>query len=142
MRTIRYLVVALGVLLALGFAGFGLLAAGMCHNTVLRRVPAPDGHHVAVLFTRDCGATTAASTQVSVLWRWERLWGRSGNALTTDSNHGSAPSGRGGGPVVDLEWVRPDSLQIRYDTLARIFQTEPTVRSVRISYAAIATGGV
>ena len=86
-------------------------------------------------------ATTAASTQVSVLSRWERLWGRRGNALTSDTDHGRAPAGPGGGPVVELEWGRPDSLQVRYDALARVFHAEPMVRGVRIRYAAITPDG-
>lgn len=141
MRTVRYLVVTLGVLLALGFVGFGLLAADLCENTVLRRVPASDGRHVAVLFMRDCGATTGVSTQVSVLWHWERLWGRSGNALITDTDHGHALAGTYGGPVVELEWLQPESLEVRYDAHARVFRAAPAARGVRISYAALRAGG-
>jgi hypothetical protein len=38
-----------------------------CGNAVLQDLPSPEGRRHAVVFTRDCGATTAFSTQVSVL---------------------------------------------------------------------------
>lgn len=54
-----------------------------CSNTVERRLPSPDGKHDAVIFVRDCGATTNYSTQLSIVARDENPVG-SGNALTTE----------------------------------------------------------
>ena len=47
-----------------------LLLAGCsdaCSNTPVIRLEAPDGLHTAILFQRDCGATSGFSTQASVL---------------------------------------------------------------------------
>ena len=41
--------------------------AGACRNDVVAIAPAPDGKHQVAMFSRDCGATTGHSTQVSVL---------------------------------------------------------------------------
>jgi hypothetical protein len=61
----------------------------MCGNSIQLRVPSPDGEYEAVQFTRDCGATTGYSTQVSVVRKgapvlerpsfWQAT--QSGNAL-------------------------------------------------------------
>jgi len=38
-----------------------------CGNTIVEALPSPDGSHKAVVFVRNCGATTDFSTQMSVL---------------------------------------------------------------------------
>jgi hypothetical protein len=37
-----------------------------CDTTVDKEVPSPDGAHIAVVFHRDCGATTDFNTQVGL----------------------------------------------------------------------------
>src|SRR3954466_10499695 len=50
---------------------FGILSifltAGCCQNTIDYQTVSPDGKHTAVVFTRDCGATTAYSSQITVV---------------------------------------------------------------------------
>ena len=75
-----------------------------CGNELLREVASPDGKMKAVVFQRDCAATTGFITQVSVLSKDEKLPNESGNVFSADTNHGVAPSGEGGGPVVEVGW--------------------------------------
>src|SRR6266550_3254126 len=75
--------------------------AGDCGNELLKEVASPNGRMKAVVFQRDCGATTGFSTQVSVFRRDQRLPNEGGNLFAADTNHGAAPSGQGGGPVVE-----------------------------------------
>lgn len=65
-----------------------------CANRVLRELPSPDGSRRAVIFDRDCGATTGFSTQVSVVGADDVPAG-TGNVFIADSNHGAAPEMRG-----------------------------------------------
>jgi hypothetical protein len=104
-----------------------------CANEVLSQAGAPDGRHKAVLFQRDCGATTSFSTQVSVLNDAEELSG-SGNTFIADDDHGAARAGAWGGPWADMKWVGPRQVLVRYSTGSRFFKRESEVSGVRIAY--------
>ena len=119
-----------------------ILAAGIvalsgcsdsCANTLISRADSPDGQHTAVLFQRDCGATTGFSTQVSVLNRGIELTG-SGNSFRADDDHGAAAVCAWGGPWAEVRWLAPDHLRVRYAAKSRLFKQEEEVSGVSISY--------
>lgn len=107
--------------------------ADTCKNEVIARVDAPDGRHSAVLFQRDCGATTGYSTQVSVTSQGESPAG-GGNAFRADDNHGAASAGAWGGPWVEVKWLSPDHLLVRYAKNSRIFEQDASVAGVSIAF--------
>ena len=114
-----------------------------CANTVLGDVASPDGRRHAVVFERDCGATTGFSTQVSVLPRGREARG-GGNVFVADDDRGAAPSGPGGGPAVRVRWLDRRTLEVRYHPSARVFKSEARhddtdVRFVRDSTVGSAT---
>ena len=104
-----------------------------CDTTPVKSSKAPDGFHTAVIFQRDCGATTDFSTQISVLKEGYGLSG-SGNAFVADADHGAATTGDWGGPWAEIEWVASDHLVVRYALNSRIFELDEQVSGVRISY--------
>lgn len=108
----------------------------ICANTVVSQAAAPGGKVSAVMFQRDCGATTGYSTQVSVLETGQQPSG-AGNAFVADDNHGSADAAKWGGPWADMKWLGPDRLLIRYDGRSRIFTQQDAVSGVQISYEAV-----
>lgn len=108
-----------------------------CGNEVVSRVDAPNGSRSAVMFQRDCGATTGFSTQISIVDAGEQPSG-GGNAFRADDDHGAAPVGDWGGPWAEVKWVAPDQLLVRYAAKSRIFEQDETVSGVRISYEAVA----
>lgn len=108
--------------------------AGDCENELLNEVRSPNGKLKAVIFQRDCGATTRVSTQVSILPNGERLSNEGGNIFVADTDHGKAPSGAGGGPSVEVRWVSENELLIRYDSRARVFHSEQSLNNVEIRY--------
>jgi hypothetical protein len=112
--------------------------AGHCGNEVLKETASPDGKMKAVIFQRDCGATTGFSTQVSILFEDEKLPDEGGNAFTADTNHGEAPSGQGGGPVVEVSWLSDNELLIKHDRRARALQPPQSPLNVRILYETFA----
>ena len=126
---IRALLVATFSLM-LGACGDG------CSNEVVARVASPDGEREAVMFQRDCGATTGFSTQVSILERGESLSG-SGNTFRADDDHGAAKTGPWGGSWAEMEWLTSDRLLIRYATKSRLFEQDESVSGVAISYEAV-----
>jgi hypothetical protein len=104
-----------------------------CSNSPISRADAPDGQHGAVLFQRDCGATTGFSTQISVVAQGEQPSG-SGNIFRADDNHGVAAAGDWGGPWAEIKWLAKDHLLIRYAAKSRLFEQKDGVSGVRISY--------
>jgi hypothetical protein len=100
---------------------------------LVSRSDSPSGKYSAVIFQRDCGATTSFSTQISILKPGDLPSGR-GNTFRADDDHGAAPAGRWGGPWAELSWLAPDHLLIRYGTKSRIFKRAENVGDVKISY--------
>lgn len=85
---------------------------GMCGNTETRTVVSPDGQIKAVVFERDCGATTGFSTQVSILRANQTLPDDGGNVLVTDASEAS---------TVHVVWTGARTLQIQYPAQATVF---------------------
>ena len=104
---------------------------GLCENTEVSRVTAPDGRHDAVLFERSCGAATGFSSQVSIVGRGRKIEG-SGNVVVLDDDHGAAPAAAWGGPDVDLGWTAADQLVVRHHPSARLFESHPRVAGVTV----------
>lgn len=109
----------------------------LCSNNVLTRTDAPGGRSSAVMFQRNCGATTGFSTQISIVDRTEVPSG-SGNTFRADDDHGAAVAGRGGGPWTEMRWLGPDDLLIRYAAKSRIFKQADNVNGVRVTYQPVA----
>ena len=105
-----------------------------CRNEELQIITSPDRKRKAVVFQRDCGATTGFSTQVSLLNANDKLPNETGNAFIADTDNGKAPEGPGGGPEVKLQWAGERELIVKYDKRARVFRSEPSVEGVTIRY--------
>jgi hypothetical protein len=130
---------------ALLVGGFGLLVvlaavlvpavlvATVCDNHVLRSVPSPGGWYRAVVFERDCGATTGFSPQASVLPAWAPLWGY-GNALILGDAAGLAPAEARRRPPIRARWAGPRELVVAYDTTAPHGVPRPRRWGVRVRY--------
>jgi hypothetical protein len=104
-----------------------------CKNRTVSTAAVPAGDLKAVLFQRDCGATTGFSSQVSLTGANEATSGV-GNAFVADTDHGVAQAASWGGPWVELRWVSPQKLLIRYDAKARVFTQNATVSGVTVTY--------
>ena len=76
--------------LSLGLTVVLSSSCGRCGNDEVVRVPSPDAKFEAVVFQRDCGATTGFSTQVSVVTKGASLPNEAGNVFIADTDHGKA----------------------------------------------------
>jgi hypothetical protein len=115
---------ALGVTVVALIAGTA--CADPCSNSPLAEVPSPSGELRAVVFERDCGATTGFSVQVSILRRGERLSNGGGNAFTADSGHAPLPL------RVEAEWESDRTLRLTHDPRLRTFTRETDVSGVTL----------
>ncbi len=109
-------------------------ADDMCGNKVINNVEITETQFKAVIFQRDCGATTGFSTQVSLIKRNETLPNEGGNIFVADTDHGSAPRGKGGGPEVQVKVISNSHIKILTDQNSRIFKNEPGWNNITISY--------
>lgn len=107
-----------------------------CGDDVVLRLTSPDGQRDAVMFQRDCSATTGFSTQISILNAGEELSGM-GNTFRADDEHGAARSGSWGGPWAEMKWLSPDRLLIRYTAKSRLFEQDDHVSGVGVTYEVV-----
>jgi hypothetical protein len=121
----------LSLLLAIVLTG----GCSLCKNEIVAEIPSPKGDKRAVVFQRDCGATTGFSTQVSILSRGIRLRDEGGNAFVADDDHGAVPLTSGNVMAIDVRWASNDELMIDYPARARVFRHNTKVDAVTIRYA-------
>src|SRR6266436_2819762 len=86
-----------------------------CGNVELKTINSPDGKRKAIIFQRDCGATTGFSSQVSLLHANDKLPREAGNTFIADRVDREAPAYPGGGPEVNLQWSSERELIVKYD---------------------------
>lgn len=108
---------------------------GACVNEILRIHYSPSKQLKAVVFERECGATTGFSTQISIMHANNDLSNEGGNVFVADTDHGKSPSGPGGGPPVKVEWRGESSLNITYDNRARVFLRKDSQKGITITYS-------
>jgi hypothetical protein len=86
----------------------------LCGNTPIVEEPAPGGKFRAVVFERDCGATTGFSTNISIIPARSPLPNQQGNVFRAD--HPTTPAG----PVTQIRWQSEHELFVTYDSAAHI----------------------
>src|SRR5574344_2251580 len=117
MRRSRQLIALFFCLSALGGCG------DMCGNEISQTVSSPSGSLKAVVFNRNCGATTGFNTQVSGLSAADTRQNDSGNTLILD----------GSGPL-QVQWHSDSALQLSGLSTAKVFKQGRSIAGVSVSY--------
>ena len=94
-----------------------------CGNEVSQAISSPSGHARAVVFNRDCGATTGFNTQVSIVSGVNVLSNDEGNALILA---GTIP--------LQIQWESDSVLRLDGLGSAKVFKQETLVAGVAINY--------
>lgn len=102
-----------------------LLACGDegCKNVERQRVAAPDARHDAVVFERACGATTAPSTQLSIVERGGGVDRGVGNTLVTRGALNAVPV-----------WENPSTLRVHLGSGTRIIGKHEHVGKISVRF--------
>jgi hypothetical protein len=87
----------------------------------------PKGPDFAVVFTRDCGATTGWATHVSVVPRPSVGDATTGNVFVAD---GGSPQD----PGVAIAWTSVRTLSVSYSRNLRVFQKLDRIGEVSVTY--------
>ncbi len=98
---------------------------GFCANTIYQETHSPDKSHKAVVFERNCGATTGFSTQVSVLNPSEALPEGKGNTYIA--------AGHPQHTKLQLNWRKNDHLVIT-NSETNAIKSANQVGSIQISF--------
>ena len=138
-RTARFLVI-FGCLVVSSIIVGGLIIWSMpdlCGNYIGKEVLSPDSKWKAVVFERDCGATTDFSTQISLINGNQSLpHGSSGNVFTADSGRDKVRVDVKGILPIDLNWESNNTLVVRYPARARVFTQVLQYKGVALRYVA------
>ena len=81
-------------------------ASGMCGNEVFQEVYSQDKQYKVVVFERDCGATTAFSTQISLLKARQEYSNISGNIFQMEGHPNDTK--------IQVEWKDNQTIEITY----------------------------
>jgi len=98
------------------------LFSGACGNEVLSTNVSPNGRYTAYTFTRDCGATTSVSYQLSILKKDQELKNKSGNTFVSKQEF-------------DVEWADDTQLNVAYPESAKTYKMDNKVGKVNIVYS-------
>lgn len=98
----------------------------LCGNEVMQETASPDGTRRAIVFQRDCGATTGFSTQVSIIGASDDLPNEPGNTFIIDDH----PSQRG----VTLRWADDSTLVVVTSDRSGVHKAETEVSGVVVRY--------
>jgi len=121
------------VLVIAGWLLSELLENAMCGNDYIQTLKSPDTKHTAVLFQRDCGATTSFSTQASIFPRDVYPPNKPGNVFGIELK-GEGPAGYWHGPIARMTWLDNRTLEIRYDHTATTFRREVRSGAIEVRY--------
>lgn len=95
----------------------------LCGNQESQRTDSPSNNWTAVAFTRDCGATTGFSSQISLIAKGSALPNESGNVLVLEA---SVP--------LHLTWSPSGDLVVHGSGSVKRFKEEGVVSGVKIQY--------
>jgi len=138
-----------GVLLVAIVLGAGSMAlrafeAGLCGNELIAADSSPNHRYKAIVFVRNCGATTTFGTHVSIVEQNENLSNDDvGNILAIDASccvdprSRTVPRNSVGGPVAMARWNGSDTLAVTYAGGIRVFRQTLVYRTIRVVYTTI-----
>lgn len=133
MKKILKIIVSLIALVALtviGIVGLFISFLGdMCGNQIYKEYLSPSKSLKAIIFQRDCGATTGFSTQISILDSDEELDNESGNIFVINGHPNNVA------PI--LNWKNNNKLNIQHSLTGDEFTAEEHFgwfNSIEITY--------
>ena len=107
----------------------------LCANTVQSEIVSPNGFNKAVVFERDCGATTDFVTQVSVLKLKDTLENEGGNVFSASLENKKINNNQD--EIVNVRWLNDRLLEIEYDEQAKLINKNIKINNIEIKYTKI-----
>ena len=99
------------------------VGCGLCGNEIGHEEYSPDRKLKAVVFKRDCGATTGFSTQVSLLGSAEKLRDEGGNVFIAD-----------GDLKIRVQWQSNNEVLVKFPLGTKVHLKQNKVAGVSVRY--------
>lgn len=115
------------------FLLFHFLMPEMCENKLFDEKSNFQNNYKAILFVRNCGASTGFSKQLSIIEFDDKLNNDTGNIFISDNNHGNAKSDSFG-PIIEINWIDNKTLKVSYSKNIRVFKKEFIFKNIKIIY--------
>lgn len=115
------ILIALTAMLTIFFVIIHFFFASACGNEVVSANDSPNEAYTAYVFTRDCGATTSVSYQLSILKKGKMLKNKGGNTFVSEEEF-------------DVEWTDDTALTVAYPTSAKTYKMKSKRGKVDITY--------
>lgn len=122
------------VILGTVYACMDMVWGDMCGNQTIEEVQSPDKKYKAVVFTRDCGATTGYSTQLSIIETSEQLENETGNTFILSDKVGDGLTFDTGGARIEVNWTDENSLTVYFDSKTDFTKQETAIDNIKVSY--------
>src|SRR5690606_17537649 len=110
-RKLYYTIFSVLLILFLMYGCMKSIFSSMCGNQLVNQIESPNRQYKAVIFTRDCGATTGFSTHVSLMKTSDKLENNPGNIFIA-SGREAVELNEIGGPLVIAQWTNNSELLI------------------------------
>jgi hypothetical protein len=120
------------------YACMDLIWGDMCENSTIEEKLSPNKKFKAIIFTRDCGATTGYSTQLSIIETSGELDNETGNVLIMSDKVGDGLSFDNGGAKVQALWTSDNSLTIYIDERTKFTRQKDEIEDIKITYERLA----
>lgn len=109
--------------------------SGFCANTLHSQIYSPNQKHKVVAFQRDCGATTAYSTQISILDADDKF---------TNSMSGNIFRVKGipGDLIKSITWSDDQNIQIQHSRSSQVYEQKTSygwLSPIYIQYTEVLT---
>ena len=126
LRIFAVFLICFACLIGIGLYALDSLFSGMCGNETFNEAISSDGGLKAVVFQRDCGATTGFSTQISLIAPMDKLENDGGNIFIVDGH----PNER----KIEMVWINPKRLLIKNTSGLYPHKKEQKFKDVQIDY--------
>ncbi|PPD51148.1 MAG: hypothetical protein CTY16_00425 [Methylobacter sp.] len=100
--------------------------SGMCGNEIIQNALSPGNHFKAILFSRDCGATTNFNTHISLIAPDEGLPNESGNVFIVNGDPKDLN--------IEIDWLTPTDLVVRHAAGLTAHKKENRYRGITVTY--------
>jgi hypothetical protein len=135
MRKFYYSLVIAFAVIALMWTCVNAVFSDMCGNQIVSETFSPNKKNKAVIFVRDCGATTGYSTQVSILDHDHKLKNtEGGNVLIAYDNYYGEHSNHFGGLDVKAVWMDNENVTLIFDHGAEVNIKETELHGIKINH--------